>query len=510
MSIAATPTRNGVVAVRTRRDDLLRKALPFVVLFLAAVGLRPFVVANTDVSWQITLSEKVLDGQRLYIDLMEVNPPASTFLYLPAVALARVLGLAPELVVNVLVFIGALVSLAIVSHIVRLYRLLDGLPGWPVATFALTVLTIIPAQTFGQREHIALIAVLPALALLVARAERARPLLWHCLVAGAGAGVTICIKPHFALAIGLAAAAVALHLRSWRVIFVLENWIAAAVAVGYGVCVVVFYRAYITQMMPLLADLYLPVRAPLVKLLANTPMVLWDCAVLVVLGLRRGTQPAFLVLLTASVGFAASYVIQGKGWPYHSYPMLALVLIALDLAGACCRRDAEQAGEGWGFERFGAVAVLGVVAACSFIWLNLAVDTRAAAAVVGRVAPPHPSIVIVSDDLAIGHPLVREVDGRWISSFPSLWITGNGAFVRTFNSLDEAAKQRVSSDVEAERLRLIGEIRDGTPDIILVDNRAERWSDWIDADRDLAVLIGTHYREIDTVDGVTILKRNGS
>ena len=70
--------------------------LPLLTVFAAAIGLRLVVVANTDVSWLITLSEKVLDGQRLYADLVELNPPASIILYLPLVALARVLALRPE------------------------------------------------------------------------------------------------------------------------------------------------------------------------------------------------------------------------------------------------------------------------------------------------------------------------------------------------------------------------------------------------------------------------------
>jgi len=153
----------------------LRKWLPLVLILGAAVAVRHFVIANTDVSYAITLSEKVLDGQRLYTDLIEVNPPASTFLYLPAVVLARMFGLAPELVVDSLVFIGALVSLGITAGIIRHYRLLDGLSGWSLATFTLAVLTILPAQTFGEREHVALIAVLPALAVLAARGNGAKP-----------------------------------------------------------------------------------------------------------------------------------------------------------------------------------------------------------------------------------------------------------------------------------------------------------------------------------------------
>jgi hypothetical protein len=283
----------------------------------------------------------------------------------------------------------------------------------------------------------------------------------------------------------------------------------------------VFYRAFITDAMPLVTDVYLPVRAPLVTLLVGTPTVLWAGAILVVLGLRRGTgrHPVFLVLLTASVGFAASYVIQGKGWPYHSYPMLALALIALDLAGAFRRRAAEQTGERDGFKGICATVALGFIAVWSFAWLNVAIDARAAAEAVRRIAPPHPSIIAITDDLAIGHPLVRAVGGRWISPAPSLWITHNIAILRFDGGLDAATEQRLSTYEQAERQRLIGEIRDGKPDIILVDTRANRmfvdnhavsWSGWLSADPDLSALVAANYREVDNADNVAILKRNGT
>jgi hypothetical protein len=434
--------------------------------------------------------------------------------------LARAFGLTPEIVVDALVLTGALVSLAISGDIVRRYRLLDGRQSRAAAALTLAALTILPAQTFGEREHIALIAVLPALALLVARANGVRPLLWHCLVAGAGAGVTICIKPHFALAVGCAAAFCALHRRSWRLLFVLENWIAAAIAVAYGISVAVFYPAFLTDVMPLVADVYLPVRLSLVQSLLDTPVMLWAATILMILALRRGTgfHPESAVMLTASAGFAAAYLIQGKGWPYQSYPMLALALIALGLAIACRRQAMERTGEGYRFKDICAVLAFCFIAIRSFAWLDLAVQDRAATAMVERIAPPHPSIMLISDDVALGHPLVRAVRGRWNSSIGSLWVMEDATIQRFAGGIDAAKDRRLAAYMEAGRQQLVGEIRDGKPDIILIDDRADHivvdkhgasWSEWVNADRDLSALLAADYREVGNADGVAIFKRNG-
>ena len=187
--------------------------------------------------------------------------------------------------------------------------------------------------------------------------------------------MTICIKPHFALAIACAVVFCALHRRSWRLLFVPENWIAAAIAVAYGICVVVFYPAFLTDVMPLVADVYLPVRLSLMQSLLDTPVMLWAAAILLILALRRGTgfHPVFAVMLTASAGFAAAYVLQGKGWPYQSYPMLALALIALGLAIARRRQAMERTGEGYRFKDICAVLAFCFIAVKSFAWLDIAV-----------------------------------------------------------------------------------------------------------------------------------------
>src|SRR5207249_12220136 len=69
----------------TRRSSDLRRLPRFrpalVIGFAAAVItalVQSFLVPiDCDVSWLITVNEKMLAGQRLYVDIIEVNPPAS-------------------------------------------------------------------------------------------------------------------------------------------------------------------------------------------------------------------------------------------------------------------------------------------------------------------------------------------------------------------------------------------------------------------------------------------------
>lgn len=69
-------------------------------LFVVAIVLRHVLPANTDVTWRLTVAERVIDGQRLYADVIETNPPVAVLTWIPAIAVARALGLVAEMVTD--------------------------------------------------------------------------------------------------------------------------------------------------------------------------------------------------------------------------------------------------------------------------------------------------------------------------------------------------------------------------------------------------------------------------
>ena len=52
------------------------------VVFVIAILMRQVVPLNTDVSWLLVVGERMLDGQHLYRDIVEINPPMAAFAYL--------------------------------------------------------------------------------------------------------------------------------------------------------------------------------------------------------------------------------------------------------------------------------------------------------------------------------------------------------------------------------------------------------------------------------------------
>src|ERR1700759_3971901 len=133
---------------------LQARHIPVAAVIALAVLERIVLHLNADVSWLILLGEKILNGAVPYRDFVEVNPPASFLLYLPAVWVGRVLHIAPEMLVNVMVFAAAFASLSLCGRILKKAQLLRDEDALNVAALALLILLVLPLYTFAEREQI--------------------------------------------------------------------------------------------------------------------------------------------------------------------------------------------------------------------------------------------------------------------------------------------------------------------------------------------------------------------
>ena len=204
-------------------------------------------------------------------------------------------------------------------------------------------------------------------------------------------------------------------------------------------------------------------------------------------------------------GFMATFIVQGKGWAYHSYPMLALVLIAL--AFAATEHEPQTSASG-GRRQLGPIAAFGALSLLAFCWMNAA-NTVSMSALAGpiRQAKPHPTMLEISGDPAVGQPLVREVGGTWVGTVSFLWITAGGQWRRTHENLAPATAARIDDYLALDRRLLIGDIRRARPDIILVQKGPADWEAWARADPQIAELLKS-YSEVVTINNVLVLKRD--
>jgi hypothetical protein len=470
----------------------------------AAVALRCLLPFNVDVSWWLIVSERMLDGHRLYTDILETNPPMAGSVYLLAVALARALRISPEVATNGLIFALIAASMALAWSVLRGSALRERLAGGMLAVWTTALLSILPMYDFGQREHLALIAVLPSLAVYVLRGggERVPPA--AVLIAGCSAGLTMMFKPYFAFGVGFGILAAAAQARDWRVLLAAENWIAAGLVVINAACIFVFFPDYFTLIYPLVRDVYLLLAVPFSAIFHTVAVGLWMACAVVVLALQRRERKldvATFIALAASFGFLVSFFAQRKGWGYHAYPMVALALLAAGLAISAIDRAPERSA----WPRVVSAIVTAAIFANACVWFNGSIDVRPLEEQVARLGP-RPKLLVLSAAAVIGHPMVRTLHGTWVSRQEAFWVREVVRRAERDGTIDAQEAARLQGYVAQERAGLIDDFRREPPDIVLIDNQSSNWGDWARADPELSTLLAP-YVHVQTIDGIEILRR---
>ncbi|WP_181703266.1 hypothetical protein [Chthonobacter albigriseus] len=446
-----------------------------------------------DAAWLLTVAERFLDGARLAVDIVEVNPPMSVYLSVPVVALARLLGMAPDTLLPFYTGLAILSGIVAAGRILHRAGLVDTPSAWNAMAFA--AIALAPIGLTAEREQFAVALMLPGLALLMAGMAGSPLIAGRRFAIGIATGLGACIKPHFALAVLLAALASAVRTRDVRPLFALEHWTAAAVLALYAGVVMVFHPAYLDDLLPVLAEVYLPLGAGPLRVLATEAGV---ATVLIAVGSvmawrRRIGEPMPLVLHAAALGFFTAFLLQGKGWAYQAIPAVALLLIAL----------------AWGLRTRAADAIAspllpaaGVIAAATG-FAPAADDFLArfdAAERYGTVIWQlrGASVATISGDIALGHPVVRLIDGRWVQRAAYRFIA-LGARHELMETPPPDRAARLEALIDADRADLRTELAAERPDVILAHRAYFDWLAWAREDAALAAVLGG-YRTVERVD----------
>lgn len=388
------------------------------------------VPTNVDVSWLLIVCDRLLDGATLHVDIIEVNPPFSIWLYMPFAVLGRLTGLPAELWLAIGLPTLALASVGISARILARARLVDGRAAW-LAPAVLAVLLLLFAEDFGQREQFAVIALLPWLSLLAAR--DAEPgfragTVFERFVAGLGAAVFVMVKPPMSVpALALPVLFICFDRRSLRPLLTAETLIGAAITFAYLGWIAAFHLAFFLDVLPLLREFYLPARMGVVPMLLSGPVILLAILSVAVMATARPgpvDRPALLALV-AALGYVPAFVLMGKGWTYQALPFLMLGLIAFflqlrRLPSLGAMPFAAKAGVALG----ATVLALLAQAGQPFAMAGRRAELEHAAAAIGRVIE-RPKIATVATRLQPAHPLTRMVGGDYRSRYPSFWVIDN-------------------------------------------------------------------------------------
>ncbi|WP_341702936.1 hypothetical protein [Ferrovibrio sp.] len=387
---------------------------------------------NHDAALILDVAGRWLDGARLYVDVIDINPPLVFLLSALPEMLARHFAAVDGPTAFVLMILGLAGGALLLAHRVIT---LAGSGFGPVSRFLLPpllafLLLVYPDDMFGQREHIMLIASMPYLLAAVPRAGGQRlpdGLLWTIMAA---AGIGFALKPHFLLAPALVEVCLMALRRQPGLRDPALWWLAAGPALQ-GFLMIAVMPEYLAEIVPMAFRQY-----------AEQGEAMWAVATGGLIGpvlavslplagiavALRGLQLQRLVVLYV-LGSAVAAVVQAKGWSYQSLPATAgcLLLVFSTLAGVIDRYLPRRTAAA------GAPAIAGLLLlTCYFHGATLGLpfqpqrgfatsDTRRLLDVVQRHAFDG-RVMIVSPGVLPHFPMVNYARVRLTGRFESMWL----------------------------------------------------------------------------------------
>jgi hypothetical protein len=289
---------------------------------------------NHDVAAILNFAERWVGGERLYRDLIDVNPPLIFVLTAIPAAIAWWSPLdGPQ------ALLACLLLLLLLSWrlTVRLRRRAEEGPVEAAALDALVPLSLlVAAYDAGQREHLMTLFAVPYALLAARRAEGVatpRGLAWTVTLAAA---LGFALKPHF-LAVPALVEAFVLWRRGTAALRDPLPWGMAALWGVYLASLPVVFPEYLGFVVPLVIGFYLDNHGlGLTDVLFTErlgPAALGLLVLVPALAWRGAGMTARMLGLVAAGGLAAAWV-QHKGWSYHVVPVAAASALAAGIVGA--------------------------------------------------------------------------------------------------------------------------------------------------------------------------------
>jgi len=304
---------------------------------IVAAGWRALLAVpmSLDVAFVYHTAGRMLDGTRLYQDVVEINPPLVYWLSIPPAWLARAGSLDRVAVCNAYLSVWILTSLALSWKVMRR---LAPFRADVIRRFSLLALLAINFilvacggfNQFGQREHLAWVLTLPYLLCAAARVT-ATPICRGTRVgAGLLAGVGLALKPPFVLLWLLIEVYLAVRTRQLRPAARLESGVVVAMQGLYGLVVIVLAPAYLGLVRNVLSA-RVELMGSAWQLLGHWAAVAWIVAALTVALVRLPDADRVLaqILFVAATAFLLIALVQGRGFDYHYYPVSGTALLLL-------------------------------------------------------------------------------------------------------------------------------------------------------------------------------------
>lgn len=392
------------------------KKLVLALLILAGT----FAVLAPPVHWDsaihLYVAEELLKGKELYVDLLEINPPAIYLINIPVVWIAKITGMSELGLYSGFVLLICFAVLVLCARLAR--RMINERAVlYGVMMAAAFVMLAVPMSNVGLRVHLAATLALPYMFLAATRVMGRSVGKAEAVLAGVLAGVGLGLKPYFLIVAVAVEGMITLHRRwSWKrpELLGLTGYLA-----GYGVLVLLLFPEYIPWALEVRkAYAAFSPAAGVSNIVLSTGSLV--ALVSVASAIPSGRLTALRrVSAAATAAFWLALVVQGKGWDYHWVPVHVLGAFTLLLALLEVRH----------VRRHLLVVGVALVAATMLVarsnqqkWEELADYPQYLPQMIRIVeeAPPGP-VASLSAGPHVAFPLVNLTGREWGLSFLHLW-----------------------------------------------------------------------------------------
>jgi hypothetical protein len=459
-----------------------------------------------DIAWLLYVARECLAGRRLYVDLIEVNPPMIVWVLALPTALSSALGVAAKLVAVPFFAACMLGSAGWCAKLLRGYGQLGTAPFHLFAVIGMVLLAL-PGPEFGQREHLLVAAALPYLCIFACSLDSARTHPVDETIAGILAGIGCALKPQFLLAFALLE--IIGRLKGLRLLRRMTIS-AAATMLLYVAVLCLFYPAYFTSAIPLGIALYGASDVGWLQLLSDSRAVLLgDAVALALCWIYRRKTCASALPLTLSV-FAAGailvWLLEDKSWFYHRLPAAILVTLALIYWLSVLPRPGIERRPALFAIIFAMAGLYGIGSGTFSRWqdeIGITTGTRPTAErkIEQLIRSERTrSYIAFSQWIGLGFPVVNNTGVVWSSRFDSMWAL-----------VGEVWRRKIDGHVPRDwpvHSWVVEDFLKACPDLAVVDER-----EGIDYIRTLSSLdtrfkdAWSDYRPIAAFDGLRVFRR---
>ena len=366
---------------------------------------------NHDVAWYLVATRRWLDGARLYVDLLEVNPPLNFYLTVPTILFSDLTGISDSnseyVILAALLFASMYWSWMIVCRHNFLSQRRQ-----VVFHFVLWAALLLPdLQSMGQRDQLLVFFTLPWLLGLISDGVAERP---GPRIARAGfAAIGICLKPHFLLLPLVVTLWRMARMRSLWYAVSLENLTIGLVGGVYVLLVWLLHPSYFEDIVPIGMLVYRDYSFGFSRILYGLSPELFPALLLPLVSAvfaRRSIPAAGLFILLPLCG-VGTYLAQWMGFSYHRIPFLAFSCISF----------------GWFLlqpARPFHLVVTTTLALSSLLAAELAggLHRNGVTDELAHLLNGRQSIEVLSTDLVVGPIVALEIGAHWASRYPALWL----------------------------------------------------------------------------------------